>query len=75
MSVSLIQVLADAGYDVKNNVEDAKWLLSKVSEWDELVEHAEALEELYDEYLDCLETAEEDEDRNFPSFNEWKELK
>lgn len=75
MSVSLLEVLENAGYDVLNNVDDARWLMSQNDEWNELYEKAEELEDEYNDYLDCKETAEEDGDYNYPSFNEWKELK
>ena len=41
MSVSLQEVLESAGYDIKNNTDDAIWLLSKQSEFEELVEECE----------------------------------
>ena len=75
MSVSLLEVLENAGYDVLNNIDDARWLMSQNDEWNELYEKAEELEDEYNDYLDCKETAEEDGDYNYPSFNEWKELK
>lgn len=75
MSVSLLEVLENAGYDVLHNVDDARWLMSQNDEWEELYEKAEELEDEYNDYLDCKETAEEDGDYNFPSFNEWKELR
>lgn len=74
MSVSLLEVLENAGYDIKNNVEDAQWLLGQTDEWEELVEKAEELDERYNDYLDCKEVAEEDGDYNYPSFSEWKEM-
>lgn len=40
MSVSLLEVIEAAGYDI-SNPEDANWLLSKQSEFEELVEQAE----------------------------------
>lgn len=54
MSVSLSEVLEDAGYDIKNNVEDAIWLLSQRDEFEELYEIA-------DEVVDRAEEEEEDE--------------
>ena len=75
MSVSLQEVLESAGYDIKNNVDDAKWLGSQLDEFMSLFDDAERLVDEYNDYLDCKETAEEDGDYNFPSFKEWKELK
>lgn len=40
MSVSLLEVIEAAGYDI-NSPEDAKWLLSKQDEFEQLVEQAE----------------------------------
>lgn len=46
MSVSLLEVIEHGGYDL-STYEDALWLLSKQSEFTELVEKAdELLEEL-----------------------------
>jgi hypothetical protein len=44
MSVSLLEVIEAAGYDL-NTYEDATWLLSKQSEFEALVEQAEELVE------------------------------
>lgn len=40
MSVSLEEVIAAGGYDITTE-EDARWLLSRRSEWEELTEKAE----------------------------------
>ncbi len=72
MSVSLEDVLLNAGYDVRNNPEDASWFLSQSDEYEELVETATDLEDAYNDYLDHKETAEEDGDYNYPSFEEWR---
>ena len=37
MSVSLDEVLTAAGYDIRNNVEDAQWLLAQRDEFEELL--------------------------------------
>lgn len=53
MSVSLQEVLENAGYDIKNNPEDAMWLLAQKNEFEELCEKAEETSDLYhDEYID-----------------------
>lgn len=44
MSVSLLEVIEAGGYDL-STPEDANWLLSKRSEFEELVEQAEAVVE------------------------------
>ena len=75
MSVSLLEVLENAGYDIKNNIDDARWLLGQKEDFEALYEEAENFDDVYNDYLDCKETAEEDGDYNYPSFNEWKELK
>lgn len=41
MGVSLLEVIEAGGYDLTAE-EDAKWLLSKKSEFEELIERAEA---------------------------------
>jgi len=48
MSMSLEQVLNEAGYDF-NTKDDATWLLSKVSEFEALVANAEDLLERFEE--------------------------
>ena len=52
MSVSLLEVLENEGFDVKNNIDDVKWLLGKRNEFEELYKKAEELNDLYDEYID-----------------------
>lgn len=42
MSVSLLEVIEYGGYNL-NTVEDAQWLLSKQSEFEELIEAAQEL--------------------------------
>lgn len=42
MSVSLLEVIEAGGYDL-STTEDANWLLSKQSEFEELVEQAEKI--------------------------------
>lgn len=53
MSVSIQEVLEQAGYDIKHNREDAQWLLSQQDEFEELCEDAEDLiDESEEEYYD-----------------------
>lgn len=69
MSVSLLEVLEDEGFDIKNRIGDAKWLLGKKNEFEELCEEAEELVDLYDKYIDyTLEY-----DLQPYSFEEWLE--
>jgi len=42
MSVSLLEVIEHSGYDLKK-YDDAMWLLSKQTEFEELIEAAEEL--------------------------------
>ena len=72
MSVSLLEVLENAGYDVKNNLDDAKWLLGQRDEFETLCEDAEHLDEIYEEYEDFIETQEDLGNFNNPTFEEWK---
>lgn len=48
MSVSLLEVIESGGYDL-NTEEDARWLLSKQSEFESLVEQAQDLVEKIEE--------------------------
>lgn len=49
MSVSLLEVIEAGGYDPLNNFEDSKWLMSKVSEFEGLIEQIETYMEDYDD--------------------------
>lgn len=73
MSVSLLEVLENAGYDIKNNVEDAKWLMSQSNEWEELHETAEDLVDEYEDYEDFIYEQEESGNFDNPSFEEWRD--
>lgn len=48
MSVSLAEVIEAAGYDIETR-DDAQWLLSKKSEFEELCDDAEAFLERLEE--------------------------
>lgn len=72
MSVSILEVLENAGYDIKNNPDDATWLLAQRNEWEELVEVAEGLGELKEEYEDFIDLQEELGNFNNPTFEEWR---
>ena len=69
MSVSLNEVISHGGYDL-TTVEDARWLLSKQAEFEELIEKAtelvEAEEEKETEEIErrYKETFEESEDED-----------
>ncbi len=67
MSVSLIEVIEAGGYDL-STVEDANWLLSKRTEFDELIEKAEALVEAHEELEN--EKAEAEYRESFPEEDE-----
>lgn len=41
MSVSLLEVIEHGGFDPLNNFEDGKWLLSKQSEFEDLIAQVE----------------------------------
>ena len=72
MSVSLDEVLTAAGYDIRNNVEDAQWLLAQRDEFEELLEIAEQNVDDYAEYEEYLdETPAEEEPMDFET---WKEF-
>lgn len=58
MSVSIDEVLCGAGFNIRENVEDAQWLLSQLDEWDQLTEIANDLVEA-DEYEKLMEESEQ----------------
>ena len=72
MSVSILEVLNAAGYDVQNDIDDARWLLEQVDEFDKLREEAENLDDLHRDYEDSVEMMEEDGVHGIPSFDEWR---
>lgn len=72
MSVSLQEVIENGGYDIIENIEDARWLLSQIDEFVSLCEKAEECVEDYEEYEDFIETQEDLGNFNYPSFEEWK---
>lgn len=43
MSVSLLEVFEHGGYGILDNVEDAQWLLSKQTEFTELINRSKEL--------------------------------
>lgn len=63
MSVSLLEVIEAGGYDISTE-EDANWLLSKQSEFEELVEKAQAL-------IDKI--AEKELEESEKQYKEWLE--
>lgn len=75
MSVSILEVLENAGYDIKNNVDDARWLLSQESEFNDLVDIAGKLEDDWCEYSDFVEMQEELGNFDNPTFEEWRKEK
>lgn len=75
MSVSLLEVLENAGYDIKNNVEDARWLLSQEGEFYDLLDRAGRFEDDWTEYSDFVEMQEELGNFINPTFEEWREEK
>lgn len=49
--VTLLEVIEAGGYDL-TEVEDARWLLSKQSEFERLVEDAETVIDQYEDFLE-----------------------
>lgn len=71
MSVSLLEVLENAGYDIKNNIDDARWLLEQKEDFEVLCEEAENFDDAYTEY--CYYEDEMREQDKFPlTFDEWR---
>ena len=69
MSVSLDEIISHAGYDIKNDVNDARWLLAQRDEFEELLEIAEQTVDDYDEYEEYLdETPAEEEPMDFETW-------
>ena len=76
MSVWLTDVVMDDGkIDFKENVEDAKWLLSQRDEFESMCEKAEECVEDYEEYEDFIETQEELGNTDLPSWEDWRRNK
>lgn len=73
MSVSLLEVLENAGYDIKNNVDDARWLLSQQDEIEELCDEANLILSSYDEYCDYIAMEEEAGNYDNLTWEEWRE--
>lgn len=75
MSVSLDEVLTAAGYDIRNNVEDAQWLLSQKDEFEELLEIAERTSDDYDDYKNYVDEYEDEHDDEPKDFETWRDEK
>ena len=73
MSVDLAEILKDAGYDIKNNIEDALWLLTQEYEFNNLLETAGNLLDDWTDYERFIDGQEELGNFNNPTFEEWKE--
>ena len=74
MSVSITEVINNAGYDPAHNVEDAEWLFAQFSDYDDLCSQAQELLDDYDDYKDYCATAEElGAEEDIQSFEEWRQ--
>ena len=71
MSVSLYEIIRHAGYDIKNDINDARWLLAQKDEFEELLEIAEQTSDDYDEYEDDLDGRDDDHQTEL-SFEDWR---
>lgn len=72
MSVSLTDVINNAGYDPAHNVDDAKWLFAQYNDYDELMSQAQDLLDEYDDYEAYCDTNEELGVKVTVSFEEWR---
>lgn len=72
MSVSLDEIIRHAGYDIKNDINDARWLLAQKDEFEELLEIAEQMSDDYDEYEDYLDGLDDDHHQAELSFKDWR---
>lgn len=75
MSVSLSEVLENAGYDIKNNVDDARWLLGQEDEFYDLLDRAGRLEDDWVEWSDFVDMQESLNNFDNPTFEEWRKEK
>jgi len=71
MSVSLTEVINNAGYDPAHNVEDAQWLFAQYNDYDDLASQAQELLDEYEDYNDWCE-AQEETNNKIISFEEWR---
>lgn len=71
MSVSLKEVLERAGYDIENNVDDARWFLGQQEDMEELLEVANDLDDEYTEY-GYYEDEMREQDKLPLTFEEWR---
>ena len=72
MSVSLDEIIRHAGYDIKNDINDARWLLAQKDEFEELLEIAEQMSDDYGEYEDYLDGLDADDHQAELSFEDWR---
>lgn len=72
MSVSITEVVEQAGYDPTNNVDDANWLLSQASDFEDLITKAKELLDQYNCYQDFCEIMGSTT-MKLPTFEEWRE--
>lgn len=75
MSVSLDEIISHAGYDIKNDPNDAKWLLSQKDEFEELLEIAERTSDDYDDYKNYVDEYEDEHDDEPKDFETWRNEK
>jgi len=71
MSVSLTEIINNAGYDPAHNVEDAQWFFAQYNDYDDLAGQAQELLDQYDDYLDWCDEQEELGGEIIP-FEEWR---
>ena len=71
MSVSITEVINNAGYDPAHNVEDAQWLFAQYNDYDDLASQAQELLDDYEDYNDWCE-AQEETNNKIISFEEWR---
>ena len=72
MSVSLTEVINNAGYDPANDVDDAKWFFAQFDDYDDLCTQAQELLDDYDDYTDWCESQEE-LGKEQMCFDEWRD--
>lgn len=71
MSVSLTEVINNAGYDPAHDVDDARWFFAQYNDYDDLASQAQELLDQYDDYEYYCAGAE-DLGIEPDSFEEWR---
>lgn len=72
MSVWLQEVVENAGYDIIENPDDARWLLAQKEEFEALCEKAAECVEDYNEYEKYVQEQQENNKSHILTWTEWR---